>query len=158
MNPVIDGTRAGTTLAGVLATVHERWMEEIADFLAPALSENADFWTRWAGARFLDDQFGDRFRLECALLDALAHLLPQDAAAAIATARTNVERTVGELTAAGRRRATGVLTAHLARRFMDQLALWCVEVELATARIGVAHLPRPASRLLTRLQVAAILP
>ena len=36
---------------------------------------------------------------------------------------------------AARRRTTGFLTARLIRRLIDQLALWCVEVELATGRI-----------------------
>ncbi len=41
---------------------------------------------------------------------------------------------------AARRRSTGLLTARLARRLIDQLALWCVEVELATDRIETAEL------------------
>jgi hypothetical protein len=156
MIPLIDETRADASVAGVLAAVHERWMEQITEFLAPALSEEADFWSRWTSARFLDDQFGDRFRLECALLDALAPLLPADTAGTIAKARAGVEQTADELTAAGRRRATGVLTAHLGRRFIDQLALWCIEVELATARVRTAELPRVATRLLTRLRAATL--
>lgn len=71
--------RPAATVGGALEDVHEAWMKQVATFLAPALSDEADFWTRWAGARFLSDQFGDRFRLECALLDALGPLMPSEA-------------------------------------------------------------------------------
>ena len=61
---------------------------------------------------------------------------------------------MADLMITGRRRATGLLTARLARRFIDQLALWCVELEIATNRIDTADLPPEPSRLLTSLQVA----
>lgn len=145
-------TRTASTVGDVLATIHEGWMKEVSTFLAPALSEEADFWTRWAGVRFLGDQFSKRFRLECALVDALGGLVPDQAAGALMAARSGLERITEELTAAGRRRATRMLTARLGRRFIDQLALWCVEVEFATSGIELAELPETAARLLARLR------
>jgi hypothetical protein len=145
MTPTI---RAATTVGDELALVHEGRMQQVATFLTPALSEEADFWTRWAGARFLTDRFRDWFRLECALLDALGPLVPEEGARTIATARAALEQTVEELVAAGRRRENGILTARLVRRFIDQLALWFVEVELATDGIETADLPSaPAAAL-----------
>jgi hypothetical protein len=146
--------RAAPTLGAVLETIHERWMGEVANSLAPALSENADFWTRWSAARFLRDQFAGRFQLECALVDALGRFVPRDTAAALAAIRVDLERTAEALIDAGRRRATRLLTAQLGRRLIDQLALWCVEVELATNRIGTAELPLGARRLLVHLRTA----
>ena len=61
---------------------------------------------------------------------------------------------MADLRIMGRRRWTGLLTARLTRRFMDQLALWCVEVELATDRIETAELSPKPSRLLTSLRAA----
>jgi hypothetical protein len=146
--------RAATTLGGALAIVHEGWMEQVTTFLTPALSDDADFWSRWAGARFLSDDFGRRFRLECALLDMLGSALPEEAARTLGSVRQALEDTAAALLSSGRRRATGFLTARLARRFIDQLALWCVEVELATDRIEMDDLPPDTNRLLTRLGVA----
>jgi hypothetical protein len=154
MTAVATTRSTSTTVGSVLATVHEGWMKQVATFLSPALSEHADFWSRWAGVRFLGDQFRDRFRLECALVDALAPLMPDEAVGTLQAARAAVERAAEELMAAGRRRATRLLTARLARHFIDQLALWCVEVELATSRIWTTGLPRPATRLLRRLRLA----
>jgi hypothetical protein len=154
MTTIIPTRRTATTVGSVLATIHERWMEQVATFLTPALSEEADFWSRWAGARFLSDQFGDRFRPECMLLDALGQLVPEDAARPLAVTRAGIEHTAEALVDSGRRRATRVLTAQLVRRLIDQLALWCVEVELATDQIDTADLPPEASRLLTGLQIA----
>ena len=143
-----------TTVGGLLASMHEGWMSQVSAVLAPALSEEADFWSRWAGARFLADQFGRRFRLECALLDALAPLLTEEAVRTVAAARQGVEHGAEELMTLGRRRGTGALMARLARQFIDRLALWCVEVELATSHIGAAELPGPAGGLLASLQLA----
>ena len=84
MSPTV---RTATTVGDVLATVHETWMEQVATNLAPALSDEADFWSRWAVVRFLSDPFGDRFRLECALLDELDPLLPVEVTGTLASAR-----------------------------------------------------------------------
>ena len=146
--------RTAHTVGAVLASIHEEWMRQVAVFLGPALNDDANFWTRWAAARFLSDRFGDRFRLECALVDALGDLVSEEAARTLASARTELEGVAGQLSDAGRRRATGMLTARLARRFIDQLALWCVEVELATDRLETAELPEAAGRLLQRLRAA----
>jgi hypothetical protein len=143
--------RTATTVGDALAAVHEAWMEQVANITTPALSEEADFWSRWAVVRFLSDQFNDRFRLEGALLDALGSLVPDGATRTLAAARAALEHTVAELQIVGRRRATGLLTARLARRLIDQLALWCVEVELATDSIETADLPPEADRLLAGL-------
>jgi hypothetical protein len=154
MTTLTPTIRTATTVGDVLAIMHEAWMEQVAGVLAPALSEDADFWSRWSVVRFLNDQFNDRFRLECALLDALRPLVPEGPARTLAAARAGLERTVEELGIVGRRRATGLLTARLARRFIDQLALWCVEVELATGPIDTADLPPEPEQLLTSLGIA----
>ena len=146
--------RTVPSVGSALAVIHEGWMRQVVTFLGPALNEDADFWSRWAGARFLTDQFGDRFRVECAFVDALGRLLAPETVRCLAAARQAVERTGREMVAAGRRRDTRLPAAHLAHRFIDQLALWCVEVELATARIPTTALPAPAHRLLDRLWVA----
>ena len=151
MSPTV---RTAATVGDVLATVHETWMEQVATNLAPALSEEADFWSRWTVVRFLSDQFRDRFRLECALLDELDPLLPVEVTGTLASVRAGLEHTMADLMIVGRRRATGLLTARLTRRFIDQLALWFVEVELATGRIEMGELPPEPSRLLTSLQAA----
>ena len=156
MSPTV---RTVTTVGDMLGTVHEVWMEQVATFLVPALREEADFWSRWAVVRFLSDQFCDRFRLECALVEALDSLLPNGVGRKLAAARTELEHTVEELMIVGRRRATGPLAARLTRRFMDKLALWCVEVELATDGIEVDELAPEPSRLLASLRVTnALLP
>jgi hypothetical protein len=140
--------RTATTVGDELALIHEGRMQQVATFLTPALSEEADFWTRWAGARFLSDQFVAWFRQECALLETLRPLMPDEGARTIAAARAALEPTTEALMDGGRRRENGIRTARLVRRFLDQLALWFVEVELATDRIETADLPSgPAAAL-----------
>ena len=157
MTPMMTATNSGATVGAVLTAGHEDWMRRVADVLTPALDERADFWSRWAIARYLDDGFGDRFRLECELVDALDGWLPPQAAKPLDAARQAIERTGEELIAAGRRRGSRSVTARLARRFVDQLALWCVEVELAADRIPLDEVPAEVHRLLDRLQVADLL-
>ena len=153
MSPMV---RTATTVGDVLGRVHETWMEQVITFLTPALSDEADFWTRWSVARFLSDQFRDWFRLERALLDALGPLVPDEACRTLATVRAGLEHTVEELVITARRRTTGLLTARLVRRLIDQLALWYVEVELATDGIETDDLPPEATRLLTTLRGARL--
>jgi hypothetical protein len=152
MTTITPTVRTTATVGEVLAAMHETWMEQVATFVTPALSEDADFWSRWSVARFLGDQFGDRFRAERDLLDALGPRVPEEASRTLAGLRAGLERTLEELVIVARRRATGLLTAILARRLIDQLALWCVEVELATGEIETEDLPSEADRLLTSLQ------
>ncbi len=154
MTTMSPPVRTDASVGDVLGIVHEEWMEQVTSVLAPALSEEADFWSRWAVARFLSDEFGDRFRLECALLDRLDPSVDDQMGHAIGVARAALDRTIAELVEAGRRRATGCLTARLAHRFIDQLALWCVEVELATGRIETADLAPELSRTLASLRAA----
>jgi hypothetical protein len=142
-----------TTVGDELALVHEGRMQEVATLLTPALSEEADFYTRWACARFLADRFGGWFRRECALLDALGPLVPEEGARTIAVARAALEQTIEELVATGRRRETRILTARLVRRFIDQLALWFVEVELATGQIETADLPSAPAAALSAFRI-----
>jgi hypothetical protein len=154
MTTVTRTRRTARSVGAVLATIHEEWMRQVAVFLGPALNDDVDFWTRWTAARFLSDRFGDRFRLECALVDALGDLVSDEAAGNLAAAQAGLERIAEQLSDAGRRRATRMLTARLARRFIDQLALWCVEVEVATNHLDTAELPEAAGRLLPRLRAA----
>lgn len=157
MTTMMTATTTGATVGAALLARHEDWMRRVADVLTPALDERADFWSRWALSRYVDDVFGDRFRLECELVDALDGWLPPEAAKPLDAARRAIEHTGEELIAAGRRRGSGAMTARLARRFVDQLALWCVEVELAADRIPLDEVPAEVHRLLDRLQVADLL-
>jgi hypothetical protein len=145
---------AALRVGAVLSIMHRGWMRQVSSFVTPATDPRADLWSRWGAARFVGDEFRGRFRLECAFAVALKGLVAPDAAARLAAAREALERTGEELMAAGRRRETPALTATLARHFTDELARWCVELELATAHLLPAELPLEARRLLARLRVA----
>jgi hypothetical protein len=154
MTSMTSATPTARTVGGVLAIIHEGWMKQVSSSIVPATDLHSDFWSRWGAARFLGDQFGDRFRLECAFAAALEGLVSPDAAGRLAAARDDIDLTSEELMAAGRRRDTPELTAALARRLIDEVARWCVELEVATAHLTPAGLPLTARRLLARLRVA----
>jgi hypothetical protein len=149
-----SAAHAAPTVGSVLAIVHEGWIRQVTDFLAPASDLRSDFWSRWGAVRFLGDQFDGRFRLECAFAAALEGLVSPEAAAHLAGARDDVERTREELITAGRRQDAAELTAVLARRFLKEVARWCVELELATEHLVPAGLPVSGRRLLARLRIA----
>jgi hypothetical protein len=130
-------------------------MRQVSSFIMPATDLDADFWSRWGAVRFLGDQFGDRFRLECAFAAALDGLVSPEAAKRITTTREEIERISDELMAAGRRRDGAARTAALARLLVEEVARWCVELELATAHVSPVAVPLAARRLLTRMRVAA---
>jgi hypothetical protein len=56
--------------------------------------------------------------------------------------------------AAGRHWDAGELTAVLARRLLNEVMRWCVELELATENVAPSELPATARRLLARLRIA----
>jgi hypothetical protein len=154
MTSMTSATPTARSVGGVLAIIHEGWMKQVSSSIVPATDLHSDFWSRWGAARFLGDQFGDRFRLECAFAAALDGLVSPEAAERLTAARDGIDRTSDELMAAGRRRDAPELTAALARRLIEEVAIWCVELELATAHLTPAALPLAARRLLARLRVA----
>jgi hypothetical protein len=147
-------TYAARTVGAVLATVHEGWINQVESSLLPATDPRTDFWSRWGATRFLGNQFGDRFRLECAFAAALESLLPPGAGRRLADGREGIQRTSEELMAAGRHWDAGELTAVLARRLLNEVMRWCVELELATENVVPSELPATARRLLARLRIA----
>jgi hypothetical protein len=154
MTSMTSATPRAHTVGEVLAIIHEGWMKQVSSSIVPATDLHSDFWSRWGAARFLGDQFGDRFRLECAFAAALDGLLSPEDAERLSAARDDIDLTSGELMAAGRRRDAPEPTAALARRLIEEVARWCVELELATAHLTPADLPLAARRLLARLRVA----
>jgi hypothetical protein len=146
--------RAIPTVSAVLAPIHDRWTQEVKWFVSPATDVQAGFWSRWGAARFLGDQFQGRFRLEGSFVTELEPLLGPEAAARLSVAREKVERSSAELMAIGRRRGVAEPTVELARRFIQDLGRWWVELELATAHLRSGDLPPVAGSLLGRLQVA----
>lgn len=152
MTTMLTAKHPGSSVGALLAVVHEGWVKEVTSFLLPATDPGCDRWTRWGAARFLVDQFGDRFRLECAFADALESLISPHAAARLAATREDIERTRDALAKAGRRQDASESTATLARRLVEEVARWCVELEQASEDLVPAQLPLVARRLLTRLR------
>ena len=139
---------SGGTIESVLVPVHDRWLNEIRRFVEPATASGAGFWDRWTATRYFADQFRDHFRLEHALLVALAGLMRPGDAERLATQAGELERLLSDLDRVGRRRGTGPAVAEEARRLMDEVAVWCAELELATSSLRRDALPAQAARAL----------
>ena len=154
MSPMTSVTYAAPTVGAVLATVHEGWINQLESSLVPATDPRTDFWSRWGATRFLGDQFGDRFGLECAFAAALGGLLTPGAGRRLADGRERIKRTSEELMAAGWHWDAGELAAVLTRRLLNEVMRWCVELELVTENVAPSELPATARRLLARLRIA----
>ncbi len=139
---------SGCTVESVLAPIHDRWLNEIRRFLDPATSSTAGFWDRWTAIRYLADQFRDHFKLERALLVSVASLLPAADARRLTGQASEVERMLSGLDCVGRRRGTGQVVAEEAHRLIEEIAVWCAELELATSGLRCDALPAEASRVL----------
>jgi len=136
------------TIDSVLAPIHDRWLTEIRRFVGPATAPGAGFWDRWTATRYFADQFRDHFRLERALLASLAGLMRPTDAERLTTQAGELERLLFDLDRVGRRRGTGPAVAEEARRLMDEIALWCAELELAAASLRLDALSIQAARAL----------
>ena len=136
------------SIESVLVPIHDRWLNEIRRFVEPATAPGAGFWDRWTATRYFSDQFRDHFRLERALLVALAGLMRPADAERLAAQAVELETLLADLDRVGRRRGTGPAVAKESRRLMDEIAVWCAELELATAGLHREALSTQATRAL----------
>jgi hypothetical protein len=149
--------RGEERLDAVLRPIHNTWVEETRQFLDPALEPDADFWTRWAAVRYLSDDFRDRYRRERALVEQLRPFVRLDVAERLARDGDRLFRLRLELDRIGRRRGTAAEVAAGTRDLLEQLGVWCAEIELATAGLTRDALSAGATDLLAHLEAAASL-
>jgi hypothetical protein len=147
--------RSEKPLDSVLRPIHNTWIEETRRFLDPALEPNADFWTRWGAIRYLSDDFRARYRLERALVDQLRPFLRLEVAERLLREGDRLFRLRLELDRIGRRRGTAAEVADVTRGLLEQLGVWCAEIELAAAGVTRDALPAEATDLLGHLEAAA---
>lgn len=141
-------------LDSVLRPIHEGWLADARRYLDPALEPGAEFWTRWAAVRYLNDEFLDRFRWERALVDELRAFLPEDASERLRQEDARLARLRLEVDRIGRRRGTAAEVAATSRDFLEQLALWCAEIEAAAGAIPRESLTTEGATLLAHLETA----
>jgi len=142
-------------LGAVLRPIHNTWVTETRRFLDPATEPGADFWTRWAAVRYLSDDFRDRYRRERALVDQLRPFLRLDVAERLVREGDRLLQLRLELDRIGRRRGTAAEVAAGTRELLEQLGIWCAEIELATAELRGDSLPAGATDLIAHLEAAA---
>jgi len=152
--PRRDRSSAGT-VESALAPVHNRWLAEIRQVAEPAMAAAAGFWDRWAATRYFADQFRDHFRLEHALLVSVAALIPFHDAERLVAKAGELDRLLMEFDRVGRRRGTAPVVAEEARRLLEEIAVWCTELELATSGLRADQLPAQASRALDHVLASA---
>ena len=147
--------RGDEPLDAVLQPIHNTWIEETRRFLEPAIEPGADFWTRWAAVRYLSDDFRNRYRRERALVDELCPYLRMDVAERLIREGDRLFRLRLELDRLGRRRGTAAEVAAGTRDLLEQLGVWCTEIELAAAGLTRDVLPAEATTLLAQLEATA---
>jgi len=138
----------------VLRGVHDAWVREVRCFLEPAMEPAADFWTRWAAVRYLDDEFRDRYDLERALLAELRPFLAPEGAERLAREGDRVFQLRLELDRVGRRRGTAAEVADGARALLDQLVLWLTMIEQGVAGVKRDILAPEGEMLLVHMETA----
>lgn len=149
----IPGERS---LEGVLRPIHNAWLREARRFLEPVLEPGADFWTRWAGVRYLADDFRERYRRERALVDELRPFIGPASAERLQRTGDRLIRLRLEVDRIGRRRGTADQAAVATRDLLAQLAAWCAEIERATASLTCGILPPEATDLLAHLEATLL--
>ncbi|HEX3236325.1 MAG TPA: hypothetical protein VHR41_19195 [Gemmatimonadales bacterium] len=142
----------GEPLETVLRPSHDAWIEETRRFLTPALDSEADFWTRWSAVRYISDDFREQFRLERALVAALRPLLREEVANRLMHEGERVVLLRLELDRIGRRRGTSAEFAAGADRLLEQMGVWCAEIELAARGITREALPAEGAAYLAHLE------
>jgi len=144
--------RGEQPLDAALHPIHQAWVERARRFLEPALTPQADFWTRWAAVRYLTDEFRERYRLERALLTELRPFLDAGTARDLLEGAERVFTLRLELDRVGRRRGTANEVAERTRRLLEHLVAWLAEIEMAAADLTRDRLPPAAIELLAHLE------
>jgi hypothetical protein len=151
-----SAARSEQPLDAVLRPIHNTWVEEARRFLEPASEPGADFWTRWAAVRYLSDDFRDRYRRQRALVDELRSFLRPDVADRLVREGDRLFRLRFELDCVGRWRGTAAQVAAGSRDLLEQLGVWCAEIELAAAGLTRDGLTAEATDLLAHLEAACL--
>jgi hypothetical protein len=148
--------RAEESLDAVLRSIHNAWIQDARRFLEPAQQPGADFWARWAAVRYLADDFREHCRLERALVDELRPFVAEEEAARLVHESDRVLRLRLELDRIGRRRGSEAEVAAGTRDLLEELGVWCAEMELAGRGIGRGALPAEGAELLAHLEAGVM--
>ena len=132
----------------VLQPIHKGWIEEARRFLDPTLNPRAESRSRSAAVRYLHEEFLDRFRWELALVDELHPFLTADMSERLRCEGARLARLRFEVDRIGYRRRTAAQVAAATRDLMEQLALWCAEIEAAAGAIPREELTGEAAAFL----------
>jgi hypothetical protein len=147
-------SRGDEPLEASLRPCHAGWLENARRLVEPALEPNADFWARWAAVRYIADDFREHYRLERALVAELRPFLRPDVAERLVRQAEHVFRLRLDLDRIGRRRGTSEEFAGCARYLLEQLGLWCAEIERASRGITRDALPPEGQQILGHLEAA----
>lgn len=142
------------SLADTLRPIHRAWLDEAARLLEPALDSAADFWSRWGAIQYLSDDFREQFRLEHGLVDELCPFLPAEASERLLRGGDRILHLRLELERL-QRRGRRVLTSDLAvatRDLLEQVGVWCAEIEAAAQEVRADELSAAAALLIDHLQ------
>jgi hypothetical protein len=151
---VTSSSRGEESLATVLRPLHTAWVEDARRFLDPALGRDADFWTRWAAVRYICDDFQDRYGRERALVGELRPFLLPAVAERLVHEAERVSALRLELDRIGRRRGTAAEFAAGAGALLEQLGLWCAEIERAAEGVPRDVLTPEGTEMLMHLEAA----
>ncbi|MEO7986785.1 MAG: hypothetical protein ABI766_09655 [Gemmatimonadales bacterium] len=142
---------ADTSVAIAISSAHDQWFEQVHTHVGPATDSGADFWDRWSAARYLNDEFVLRFRLEWELLSSMTDVLESKAEAQLIAQAARIERVRARIARNGGRRGTGAIVSDDVATLVRDLWGWCARIERAVADVGWDILPPRAQRLLDRL-------
>lgn len=151
--PVVHPARE-QTVAGTLREIHQIWLAETREWLAPAMALEADFWDSWSAVRYLNDQFERLYRRQRAFLKAAIPQFNPPDALALRQQTLELVRGVRKLNSLGRRQGTAPAVAAACAHLVDLLEAWFGEIQRLSRRLTTAELPAQAQLALTGLRAA----
>jgi hypothetical protein len=140
------------SLDHVLRPIHAIWIDDARGALEPALEPDADFWARWTAARYLAEDFRDRYRRERALVEELLPFLRANVVDRLLREDDRVYRLRIELDRICRRRGTTAEIARSTVELVKQLRAWCAEIERAACEVTREELTAEGAELLAQLE------
>lgn len=151
--PVVHSARE-RTVAGTLREIHQIWLAETREWIAPAMALEADFWDSWSAVRYLTDRVERLYRRQRAFLKAVVSQFDPPDALALRQHTRELVSAVRRLNSLGRRQGTAPAVAAACADLLELLEAWFGQIQRHTRRLTTAELPAQARLALTQLQAA----
>lgn len=142
------------TLSEIIPAVHDAWMADADQALAPMTGPIPSFLERWTAMDYFGSLFPERFQLEQALVRELESFFIPEMKERLWMQLDRLMRLQSDLEQLTRQRSAARDVAHTVRQLLEALRLWYAELEFAAGGICRNDMSATACTLLEQMEAS----